>query len=100
MVSLGDPGEKGADAAAEPASPTHQLCTHIQFKQPNFAVFYSSSCNVTRATDKELVQAGQDEESLSVREAVKLAKGQNMLGLVLDCRILVRVVRRYRHRPS
>jgi hypothetical protein len=52
-------------------------------------VFYSSSCNVTRETDQALVQAGLDEESLSVREAVKLAKGQNMLGLVLDCRILV-----------
>jgi len=67
------------------------LCTHVQFKQPNFAVFYSSSCNVTRSTDKGLVQAGPEEESLSVREAVKLANGQNMLGLVLDCRILVAV---------
>jgi CDK inhibitor PHO81 len=66
-----------------------QLCGHIQLKQPNFAVFYSSHCNVGRVESLDLVQAAPDEESLSVREAVKLAKSQNMLGVALDCRVLV-----------
>jgi CDK inhibitor PHO81 len=63
----------------------------IQLKQPNFAVFYSSFCNISRSSGADrLEQATTDEESLSVREAVKLAKAQNMLGIVLDLRILVR----------
>lgn len=63
----------------------------IQLKQPNFAVFYSSFCNISRtSTAGKLEQATSEEESLSVREAVKLAKAQNMLGIVLDLRILVR----------
>ncbi|KAJ9104254.1 hypothetical protein QFC19_004071 [Naganishia cerealis] len=41
-------------------------------------------------TDK-LEQATPEEESLSAREAVKLAKEQNMLGIVLDRRILTTV---------
>ena len=66
-----------------------QLCTHIQLKQPNFAVFFSSYCNVKRSTESLIQQASDFEQSLSVRESVKLAKSQNMLGLALDCRILV-----------
>ena len=63
----------------------------IQLKQPNFAVFYSSFCNISRTSAVgKLEQATSEEESLSVREAVKLAKAQNMLGIVLDLRILVR----------
>jgi CDK inhibitor PHO81 len=61
----------------------------IQLKQPNFAVFYSSFCNISRNSTDKLDQATPEEESLSVREAVKLAKEQNMLGIVLDRRILV-----------
>jgi len=67
-----------------------QLCTHIQLKQPNFAVFFSSYCNTERTSDSLIQQAPHAEGSLSVRESVKLAKGQNMLGLALDCRLLVR----------
>jgi len=66
-----------------------QLCTHIQLKQPNFAVFFSSYCNVKRSAESSIQQAADIEQSLSVRESVKLAKSQNMLGLALDCRILV-----------
>ncbi|KAJ9094462.1 hypothetical protein QFC21_006001 [Naganishia friedmannii] len=57
-------------------------------KQPNFAVFYSSFCNISHFSTDKLDQATPEEESLSVREAVKLAKEQNMLGIVLDRRIL------------
>lgn len=64
------------------------VCSHIQLKQPNFAVFYSSFCNVSRYSGDRLIQASPQEESLSVREAVKLAKGENMLGVVLDGRLL------------
>jgi hypothetical protein len=66
-----------------------QLCTHIQLKQPNFAVFFSSYCNTERSTGSLIQQASYAEGSLSVRESVKLAKSQNMLGLALDCRLLV-----------
>lgn len=69
----------GSDAA---------LCTHIQLKQPNFAVFYSSFCNVSPRSGDALEQASPNDESLSVRDAVKLAKSQNMLGVVLDGRLL------------
>lgn len=69
----------GSDAA---------LCTHIQLKQPNFAVFYTSFCNVSPRSGDALEQATPDEQSLSVRDAVKLAKSQNMLGVILDGRLL------------
>ncbi len=66
-----------------------QVATHVQLKQPNFAVFYGSFSNVTREySDDGLHQADLDEESLSVRETVKVARNQNMLGVLLDCRIL------------
>ncbi|KAJ9119610.1 hypothetical protein QFC22_003319 [Naganishia vaughanmartiniae] len=60
-----------------------------------FSSFQTTVCSPVippqiKFTDK-LDQATPEEESLSVREAVKLAKEQNMLGIVLDRRILTTV---------
>ncbi|GAA5826059.1 hypothetical protein JCM5353_004197 [Sporobolomyces roseus] len=73
------------------------VCTALNWKQPNFSVFFASYCGMSRSSSEELgkmVPANRVEEDrrcTSIREAVKFAKNNNLLGVMLDATMLVQV---------
>ena len=73
------------------------VCTALNWKQPNFSVFFASYCGMSRSSSEELgkmVPANRVEEDrrcTSIREAVKFAKNNNLLGVMLDATMLVRL---------
>jgi CDK inhibitor PHO81 len=70
------------------------VCTTLNWKQPNFSVFFASYCGLSRSNSEgRMVAANRVEEDrrcTSIREAVKFAKANNLLGVMLDATILVR----------
>lgn len=72
------------------------VCTALNWKQPNFSVFFASYCGLSRSNpDGRMVAANRVEEDrrcTSIREAVKFAKANNLLGVMLDATILVRSI--------
>lgn len=73
------------------------IASFLNFKQPNYAVFFSSYCGLARtrpAGSEKLIPIELEEEDdkrcLSVREAVKFAKANNLLGVMLDATLIVR----------
>ncbi|RHZ82191.1 hypothetical protein Glove_112g42 [Diversispora epigaea] len=74
------------------------ICTALNWKQPNYAVFFNSFCGFENknknhedggATYEEDIE--QDKRCTSIKEAVKFAKINNLLGVVCDATLLVRV---------
>lgn len=71
------------------------VCTALNWKQPNFSVFFASYCGLSRSSSEEygkMVPANRFEEDrrcTSIREAVKFAKANNLLGVMLDATMLV-----------
>jgi len=74
------------------------ICTTINWKQPNYAVFFSSKCGVARGS--ALLSPGQglpvDEEESdprcsSVNAAVQFAKSNNLLGVILNANLLAAI---------
>ncbi|OCF61664.1 cyclin-dependent protein kinase inhibitor [Kwoniella mangroviensis CBS 10435] len=82
-----------------------EVATALNWKQPNYAVFFASNCGIsssssstpsTTTTDrKRLIPISQEEETdlrcLSVREAVNFAKSTNLLGVILEATTLAAV---------
>lgn len=70
------------------------VCTALNWKQPNFSVFFASYCGLSRSNPEgRMVPANRiedDRRCTSIREAVKFAKANNLLGVMLDATILVR----------
>lgn len=71
------------------------VCTALNWKQPNFSVFFASYCGLSRSNPEgRMVAANRvedDRRCTSIREAVKFAKANNLLGVMLDATILVRL---------
>ncbi|SGY75482.1 BQ5605_C005g03428 [Microbotryum silenes-dioicae] len=71
------------------------VCTALNWKQPNFSVFFASYCGISRSNSSgQLVPANRvedDRRCTSIREAVKFAKTNNLLGVMLDATILLKV---------
>ncbi|GJN88570.1 hypothetical protein Rhopal_001536-T1 [Rhodotorula paludigena] len=83
------------------------VCTALNWKQPNFSVFFASYCGLSRSGNAggglvgdgppqpgRLVPANRIEEDrrcTSIREAVKFAKANNLLGIMLDATMLVQI---------
>ncbi|KAI5479290.1 CDK inhibitor PHO81 [Pseudohyphozyma bogoriensis] len=71
------------------------VCTALNWKQPNFSVFFASYCGLSRSSPEgRMVPANRvedDRRCTSIREAVKFAKANNLLGIMLDATILVQV---------
>ncbi|KAK4048708.1 phosphate system positive regulatory protein pho81 [Microbotryomycetes sp. JL221] len=71
------------------------VCTALNWKQPNFSVFFASHCGLSRSSPEgQMVPANRvedDRRCTSIREAVKFAKANNLLGVMLDATILVQV---------
>jgi CDK inhibitor PHO81 len=76
-------------------SPT--VCTALNWKQPNYAVLFASYCGLARdnATGNVLFQPCDRDEPdarrLSVAEAVRFAKTNNLLGIMVDSILLQHV---------
>lgn len=72
-------------------SPT--VCTALNWKQPNYAVFFASYCGLARTADGKTILApcdrGEpDPRRQSVSEAVRFAKSNNLLGIMVDAIVL------------
>ncbi|WWC93120.1 uncharacterized protein L201_008087 [Kwoniella dendrophila CBS 6074] len=85
-----------------------EVATALNWKQPNYAVFFASYCGISTSTSsndtvstntasgrKRLTPISPEEESdlrcLSVREAVNFAKSTNLLGVILEATTLAAV---------
>ncbi|WOO79827.1 Ankyrin repeat protein nuc-2 [Vanrija pseudolonga] len=87
------PGRKILFSSFDPT-----VCTALNWKQPNYAVFFASFCGIDRnqtAEGAKLVSGPPDTEPdtrcLSVREAVNFAKVTNLLGVILEATTLAAV---------
>ncbi|KAK8849399.1 hypothetical protein IAR55_004731 [Kwoniella newhampshirensis] len=99
------PGRKIIFSSFDPT-----VCTALNWKQPNYAVFFASYCGISRSREtssdaetgsepqgkrRRLIPTPQGEESdmrcLSVREAVNFAKSTNLLGVILESTTLAAV---------
>ncbi|CAO1628880.1 unnamed protein product [Sympodiomycopsis kandeliae] len=83
-------------------SPT--ICTALNWKQPNYAVFFTSDCGLnpqntslllsfpptttTAAAVQDSTRVEPDSRRSSISEAVKFAKSNNLLGLAIDSILL------------
>ncbi|CAO1625908.1 unnamed protein product [Parajaminaea phylloscopi] len=73
-------------------SPT--VCTALNWKQPNYAVFFASDCGLRRDFKTDQVALAPSERNepdfrrASVSEAVRFAKNNNLLGLAIDATLL------------
>ncbi|WRT69382.1 uncharacterized protein IL334_006366 [Kwoniella shivajii] len=92
-----NPGRKIIFSSFEP-----EVATALNWKQPNYAVFFASYCGISSSpssTDSSgrtrLSPLSLEEESdlrcLSVREAVNFAKSTNLLGVILEATTLAAV---------
>ncbi|KAH8554290.1 hypothetical protein BGW37DRAFT_518024 [Umbelopsis sp. PMI_123] len=81
------------------------ICTALNWKQPNYAVFFNSYCGVQKKqsqrggkrkepnTDKveSVSDVEEDVRCTSLKEAVKFAKRTNLLGIIAEATPLVHV---------
>ncbi|CAG8601874.1 21079_t:CDS:2 [Gigaspora margarita] len=79
------------------------ICTTLNWKQPNYAVFFNSYCGFDNQTinyGKKRKEQGettheeeieQDKRCTSIKEAVKFAKINNLLGVIFEATLLVHV---------
>ncbi|WVR08341.1 hypothetical protein IAU60_005394 [Kwoniella sp. DSM 27419] len=91
-----NPGRKIIFSSFEP-----EVCTALNWKQPNYAVFFASYCGISTQSassqqgKRRLVPTAQEEEAdlrcTSVREAVNFAKSTNLLGVILEATTLAAV---------
>lgn len=73
-------------------SPT--VCTALNWKQPNYAVFFASFCGIDGAASLERgellpsTRHETDPRRESISEAVRFAKSNNLLGIMVDVALL------------
>jgi len=72
-------------------SPT--VCTALNWKQPNYAVFFASDCGISLAESDKGVLAPStrkevDPRRQSVAEAVRFARNNNLMGIMADALLL------------
>eukprot|EP00842_Homolaphlyctis_polyrhiza_P003288 jgi/Hompol1/3960/HPOL_003414-RA len=63
------------------------VCTAINWKQPNYGVFFGSHCGFSGPEEA----AGEDRRCTSIKEAIKFAKSSNFLGLICQATPLVQM---------
>ncbi|CAJ0839934.1 7032_t:CDS:2 [Entrophospora sp. SA101] len=86
------------------------ICTALNWKQPNYAVFFKSYCGYeSESLDRQKnnnaeeenkiipirqiheLNIEQDKRCTSIKEAVKFAKSNNLLGVIFEATLLLRV---------
>ncbi|KAK0530989.1 phosphate system positive regulatory protein pho81 [Tilletia horrida] len=74
-------------------SPT--VCTALNWKQPNYAVFFASDCGISLVESSKGILAPStrkevDPRRQSVSEAVRFARSNNLMGIMADALLLSR----------
>ncbi|SPO03879.1 related to Nuc-2 protein [Cephalotrichum gorgonifer] len=64
------------------------LCTALNWKQPNFPVFLCNELGRDEATAGTDVIQGSGRGAMSVKEAVRIATSNNLMGLICSSRLL------------
>ncbi|KAG6378418.1 cyclin-dependent protein kinase inhibitor [Boletus reticuloceps] len=73
---------------------SYRVCAALNWKQPNYPVFFSSRCGQaskdhgSTPPNPDLRDAGDDQYSSSVAEGVEFAKANNLLGVFFDSELL------------
>ncbi|KXN87959.1 Ankyrin repeat protein nuc-2 [Leucoagaricus sp. SymC.cos] len=71
------------------------ICAALNWKQPNYPVFFSSRCGKNNlhlpTCSYQLVDEGRDNRLSSVGAAVEFAKDNNLLGVFVDAELLCQV---------
>ncbi|CAE6456550.1 unnamed protein product [Rhizoctonia solani] len=69
------------------------ICTALNWKQPNYPVFFSSYCGMTpregHDAEASIETTQSDLRQRSISGAVDFAKGNNLLGVLVDARLIV-----------
>lgn len=66
-----------------------KLCTALNWKQPNFPVFLCNDLGREDVTDMEAMSVCSGRRSASIKEVVRIAQGNNFMGLICFSRLLV-----------
>ncbi|KAG8218347.1 cyclin-dependent protein kinase inhibitor [Butyriboletus roseoflavus] len=66
-----------------------RVCAGLNWKQPNYPVFFSSRCG--HGPNPDLCDTGDDQYVSSVAEGVEFAKANNLLGVFFDSELLLQV---------
>ncbi|KAJ6539036.1 cyclin-dependent protein kinase inhibitor [Mycena capillaripes] len=70
------------------------VCSAINWKQPNYPVFFASQCGKKQAQPNHFSFAGEDAEdwrTTSVGAVVEFARANNLLGIFVDADLLMQV---------
>ncbi|BFZ59929.1 phosphate system positive regulatory protein pho81 [Saitoella coloradoensis] len=62
------------------------VCTALNWKQPNYPLFF-----ITRCCDKRMCLPAKYRQCGSIKDGVKFAKSNNLLGIIVDGEILTKV---------
>ncbi|BFZ54620.1 phosphate system positive regulatory protein pho81 [Savitreella phatthalungensis] len=75
------------------------ICTALNWKQPNYPVFFAAYAGLSAGTENKESGAGisphglpiadEDRSCCSIKAAVKFSKANNLLGLVLDASVAI-----------
>ncbi|KAJ7667694.1 cyclin-dependent protein kinase inhibitor [Mycena polygramma] len=67
------------------------VCSAINWKQPNYPVFFASQCGKKQSQPNHSPFAGEDVRTTSVGAAVEFARANNLLGIFVDADLLMQV---------
>ena len=70
------------------SSTVPSACVALNWKQPNYAVFFMNNATLHNDAAVPTLPKDADPRQSSIAEAVRFAKGNNLLGLMLDTSIL------------
>ena len=70
------------------SSTVPSACVALNWKQPNYAVFFMNNATLHSDAAVPTLPKNADPRQSSIAEAVRFAKGNNLLGLMLDTSIL------------
>lgn len=66
-------------------------CVALNWKQPNYAVFFILNASLQKDAAVALLPAGADPRQSSIAEGVRFAKGNNLLGIMINAQTLEQV---------
>lgn len=70
------------------SSAVPSACVALNWKQPNYAVFFINNATLDADANVSTLPKNADPRQSSVAEAVRFAKGNNLLGVMLDTSLL------------
>lgn len=70
------------------SSAVPSACVALNWKQPNYAVFFINKATLAADSSAHTLPPEADPRQSSIAEAVRFAKGNNLLGVMMDASIL------------